>query len=412
MIQLREEITDAQAAAADRAYPSAFITFKKRKAKVIAAGAMMSEDLSAWKCQGAPRPDEIVWKNLGLRLWERSARRAVLWVVFFLLMAFFMIPVTAVQSLIPTNSFVDFISDTPIINSLVTAVLPGLALVIFVALLPPILRFMRTLAGSVSIYQIDRGVVTWFFIFQVITVFFGSFIAGTFANQFKVLINDPNDIVNLLGTAAPQTAIFFMSFLLARAAITTPLGLLRSVGLILFLVKSRFAATPRAKQKLQEGALANQTYGTRIPAGTIAALLGFTFCIICPLIAPIALLYYFVSYLISKYHLVAVAKESYQSGGLIWLRTFNQLVAGLIISQFTMIALLGIKRAPTPSILVVPLPFITFVFALVARSTFWKPMSTLSLLTSARRDAVEADAVPMLAAEAQETYLSPSFKIK
>ncbi|KAH7620097.1 hypothetical protein Ndes2526B_g05351 [Nannochloris sp. 'desiccata'] len=428
LVQLRESIATSQDAAADLAFPSGFVTFKKRKAQVVAAGAMMSEDLSAWKTQAAPRPDEVLWKNLGLRQWERSSRHAAMWVAFFVLIAFFMIPVTAVQALLSTNSLVGFIQDIPILNSLVTAVLPGLALVIFLALLPPILRFMRTLAGSISISQIDHGVVTWFFIFQVITVFFGSFIAGTFANQFEVLIKNPGDIVNLLGTAAPQTAIFFMTFISAQAFISTPLSLLRTVGLVLFLIKSRFAAaTPRAKLKLQESSVVKQTYGTQIPADTIAALLGLTFCIICPIIAPLALLYFGVNYLVNKYHLMAVAKESYQSGGLVWLHVFNQLITGLIIFQITMIALLGIKKAPTPSLILLPLPFITLIFAYIAHSTFWRPMRTLSLLTAARRDSVEAGvegAVEereeggggattsmVVAEEAQETYLSPSFKI-
>jgi hypothetical protein len=392
---------------------------------------MMSEDLSTWQTQAAPRLEEVLWNNLGLRQWERSSRLAAMWVAFFLLMAFFMIPVTAVQALLSTNALVEVIQELPVINSLVTAILPGLALIIFLALLPPILRFMRNIAGAVSISQIDRGVVTWFFIFQVITVFFGSFIAGTFANQFEVLIKNPGDIMTLLGTAAPQTAIFFMTFLLAQSLLSTPLFLLRTFGLVLFLAKSRFAAaTPRAKLKLQESAVYNQTYGTQIPADTIAALLGFTFCIICPIIAPLALLYFCISYLVNKYHVLAVAKESYQSGGLVWLQVFNQLITGLVIFQLTMIALLGIKKAPAPSLIVLPLPFITLIFAYVAHSTFWRPMRTLSLLTAARRDAVEsggeeggrsevevapgsvATSVGYVEEEVQETYLSPSFKIK
>ena len=352
-----------------------------------------------------------------------------MWVAFFLLMAFFMIPVTAVQALLSTNSLVEIIQAIPIINSLVTAILPGLALIIFLALLPPILRLMRNVAGDVSISQIDQGVVSWYFIFQVVTVFFGSFIAGTFANQFEVLIKNPGNIVTLLGTAAPQTAIFFMSFLLARALISTPLGLMRIFGLVMFLIKSRFAAaSPRAKQKLREGALLKQEYGTEIPENTIAALLGITFCIICPIIAPLALLYFCVSYLVNKYQLMAVARESYQSGGLVWLRVFNQLITGLIIFQITMIGLLGIKKAPVPSLLVLPLPFITLVFAFIAHSTFWRPMSTLSLLTAARRDALEAaeaEAIvqeqreaaaggfsPTVAGVKEDNYLSPSFKIE
>lgn len=40
--------------------------------QVVAARTLMSEDLSTWRCQGAPRAEEIVWQNLGFRVWERT----------------------------------------------------------------------------------------------------------------------------------------------------------------------------------------------------------------------------------------------------------------------------------------------------------------------------------------------------
>ena len=49
---------------------------------------------------------------------------------------------------------------------------------------------------------------------QVLTVFFGSFIAGSFLNQLTSIIHDPTTIVEILGDAAPQVAVFFMTYLL------------------------------------------------------------------------------------------------------------------------------------------------------------------------------------------------------
>ena len=254
-----------------------------------------------------------------MRRWERGARFAFMWVAFFLLVAFFMIPVSAVQALLSTNSLVDYIQRIPIVNSLVTAIIPGLALVIFLAVFPPILRLMRTIAGDISSSQVDRGVVSWFFVFQVITVFFGSFVAGTFANQFQQLISGPGSIVTILGTSAPQAAIFFMTFLVSQAFLATPLSLIRPWGLIVFLVRSPLAAlaTARAKFRLQENASFGMLYGTVIPADTIAVLLGVTFSLISPIIAPLALIYFMSSYLVNKYNLIMVAKERFQSGGLV-----------------------------------------------------------------------------------------------
>lgn len=42
---------------------------------------------------------------------------------------------------------------------------------------------------------------------QVLTVFFGSFVAGSFANQIRQFAQQPGSILTVLGTAAPQTAL-------------------------------------------------------------------------------------------------------------------------------------------------------------------------------------------------------------
>lgn len=66
----------------------------------------MNEDLSAWRVEQAPAPGEILWQNIGWRIWERAARGVLMIGAFFCLCMFFMIPVAAVQGLLTTNSLV------------------------------------------------------------------------------------------------------------------------------------------------------------------------------------------------------------------------------------------------------------------------------------------------------------------
>lgn len=53
----------------------------------------------------------------------------------------------------------------------------------------------------------------------------------------------------------------------------------------------------------------------QVPDHTMAILLGLGFCVVAPLIAPIALLYFLVCTLIGKYQMVYVFTPSFQSGG-------------------------------------------------------------------------------------------------
>lgn len=72
---------------------------------------------------------------------------------------------------------------------------------------------------------------------QVLTIFFATFLAGSFFNQVQLFVNDPTSVVRILGAAAPQTASFFMSYLLLLGLTTKPVLFLRiprkpSYGLI------------------------------------------------------------------------------------------------------------------------------------------------------------------------------------
>jgi hypothetical protein len=268
-----------------------------------------------------------------------------------------------------------------------------------------IIVVMLKKSGCISASQVDHGLVSYIFIFQVITVFIGSFIAGSFANQFEQLVKDPGSIVQIFGTAAPQTGIFFMTYLLVQACFEIPFDIFDVVGLIIFKAMLAIAATDSAKQRIL-ARKSNFNYGKMVPDDSMVFLLGLAFSIACPLIAPIALIYYGTRYLVNKYNLVYRIEEVYQSGGQIWLRVFDQYITGLVVFQILMIFLLAIKEIIGPPIIVLPLPFITLAVASSIRSKYTKPMGSLSLLCAEDRDRQEEHAQLLIEKEA---YMSPSF---
>ncbi|KAL4853137.1 CSC1-like protein [Chlorella vulgaris] len=405
LTELRRGILEEQgkAQAPHSVFPAAFVTFRRRTSQVVAARTLMSEDLSAWRCQAAPRAEEIVWHSLGFRIWERSARSLAMYAAYIAMAAFFMIPVAAVQGLLSLNSFAGFLNSIPILGALLTGMLPGLALKIFLALVPMIITAMNRFAGMISESQIDLGLVSRYFYFQVITLFLGSFIAGTFANQMKQFIADPGSIITIFGTSAPQTAIFFMTYLLLEALLTTSLTLMRVVPLIIFW------------ERLWSNQL--MAYGTVVPNDTIAFLLGLTFCTICPIIAPVACAYFMFNYLVWKYQQVYVYTPTYQSGGLVWIRVFDQCMLGLIMFHLMMTAILGVKKSIGAPILCFLLLAFDFVFWVAVHSRFWRPQECLSLISAADMDAQDrgsqGDSFALakgVDAQMRDRYLSPSFK--
>lgn len=302
-----------------------------------------------------------------------------------------------------------WIEDIPIFGALLTGILPGLGLVIMLLLVPPIINALLRFAGRTSASQIDAGMISMFFGFQVVTTFFGSFIAGSFANQFKQLIEDPGSIVNIFGTAAPQTAIFFSTFLMADGMLAAPIGLVKYIGLAIFWLRGSLAATPRSKEKILPAVPLD--YGQEIPKDTIAILLGMTFSLVFPLICPIALIFFSTAYIIKKHDLCYYHTTAYQSGGLFWRQIFRQLITSMIIFQCIMIALLAIKEIIAPPLIVLPLPFLTIIYAKVVSHTFFPPMETLSMLAASKRDAIDAKSSD-IDKEDEDAYVNPSFKLE
>jgi hypothetical protein len=54
----------------------------------------------------APAPDSLLWKHLGLRRWERAARRGIVIAVLVVVALFYSIPVTFVQGLLQVWSVI------------------------------------------------------------------------------------------------------------------------------------------------------------------------------------------------------------------------------------------------------------------------------------------------------------------
>ncbi|KIZ05265.1 Uncharacterized protein RSN1 [Monoraphidium neglectum] len=317
-----------------------------------------------------------------------SLRRYVTLAVICVLALFYVIPVAALQGLLQLDRlrqipFLDKILDIPLVRSLLLGVLPGLALRLFVMLLPLLLYPLNRSAGAVSEADVDFDVSTQYFVFQVLAVFGASFISGTLFNQVQTWLKDPSQVLTLLGTGVPQTASFFIIYTLFVGLIGRSLGLLRLFGLLIYAIRSAFAGTPRARARAWQ--LQTCAFGGRIPDQTIIMLLGIVFSCIQPLILVSMLIFFAMSLLVEKYNFVYVFRRRFESGGRMWRQVFVQIMTALYIFQAVMVSLLSIKRfvfAP----LLVPLFLVTVVYHRAAMTLFRRPWETLSL-----RDARDLD---------------------
>ncbi|KAL6760771.1 hypothetical protein V8C86DRAFT_1039267 [Haematococcus lacustris] len=417
--QLADQIHVSQANCLQRPVPSAFVTFQTRATQVVLATNLHHHDETTWQATLAPEPKEIIWRNLRMRAWERTLRTMVLWGAYVALVLFFIIPVGIVQALIEVPRLASVpvlgtIVNLPVIKQVLEGIVPGLVLLIFLALLPSLLAFMCRLSGCVSNSAVDFGVVERYFYFQVLTIFLGSIISGSLLSQLKLLQSNPGAIIRILGVGIPQTATFFINFILVAGIGKAGIKHLRLPGLVIFWLLSKMASTPRARARLWADQYT--TYGPNVPGYTIAFLLGLVYCNINPIIAPVVLLYMTFSVISERYNDLYVFKRTYESGGRLWLYAFNQFIICVYIMQVAMLVLLSIKGFQWVPLLI-PAPFITLAFHVSCLVLFNRPWTVMSAHDAAMldlKDATDRGDEAMSQAELQEIkqmYQSPVFKV-
>jgi calcium permeable stress-gated cation channel len=131
--------------------------FRSRELAAIAAQTMLQWDADYWNPSVAPKPGELYWENLLLRKWERSTRRILTYLGFLVVLVSFLAPVTFIQSFLDTEYWVKrgwpvlrHVREYPWLRSILQGILPGLAMVLLLLLLPPLLRQWERLGGARS----------------------------------------------------------------------------------------------------------------------------------------------------------------------------------------------------------------------------------------------------------------------
>lgn len=77
------------------------------------------------------------------------------------------------------------------VKSFLQGFLPGLALKIFLYILPTVLVIMSKMEGYLSLSSIERKAAAKYYYFMLVNVFFGSIIAGAAFEQLYSFIHQP-----------------------------------------------------------------------------------------------------------------------------------------------------------------------------------------------------------------------------
>ena len=226
-------------------------------------------------------PDEVIWKNLRIKWWERILRNAatisfvVALVIFWAIPVAFVGSISNVQALTTRLPWLSFITKIPtVILGVVTNLLPSVLLAVLMALLPIVLRLMAKEGGMPSLARIELRTQNFYFTFQVIQVFLVTTLASAASAVTSEIIASPSSAPSLLAANLPAASNFYISYFIVQGLTIASGALLQIVGLILFKVLGKLLdSTPRKMYK-RFSSLSGLGWGTLFPIYTNLLVIG------------------------------------------------------------------------------------------------------------------------------------------
>lgn len=244
---------------------SAIVVFRSKRSASVAAQVMFASTDSEWRACRAPDPRAINYNALSMSGKTRDLRAFFAFSLIFALTIFWVIPVTFIQGLANLQQlaqieisgkkpfkFLEGVLDwNDAALDIITGLLPGIIQSVFLSLIPVFIRLFVSISRVVSLARMDTLVRNWYHFFLFMNGFIFVLLGGAIIQalpQLIVVLTDLNwrEGANILAKAVPSQGTFFMTFVILKALLDTPLQLLQLPRVILrWLFRKILCRTPR-----------------------------------------------------------------------------------------------------------------------------------------------------------------------
>ncbi|KAI3680499.1 hypothetical protein L6452_35270 [Arctium lappa] len=400
--------------------PAAFVSFKTRLGAAVCAQTQQVRNPTLWLTEWAPEPRDVYWKNLAIPHVSLTIRKVTMGVAFFFLTFFFMIPITFVQSLANIEGiekaapFLKPIIHIKPIKSFIQGFLPGIALKIFLILLPKLLMAMSKFEGFMSKSRLERRSASRYYLFNFVNVFLGSIIAGAAFEQLNTFLNQSaNRIPEIIGIAIPMKATFFITYIMVDGWSGTAGEILRLKQLIIYHLKNIFLVkTERDREKaMNPGTIG---FNTGEPQIQFYFLIGLVYAVVTPLLIPFILIFFGLAFVVFRHQIINVYNPKYESRAAFWPDVHGRVITALIVSQVLLMGLLSTKHAAATTPVLLALPVLTIGFHIYCKGRFEPAFTRYPLQEAMNKDTLDRVREPNLNMNLkgylENAYIHPVFK--
>lgn len=397
--------------------PVAFVSFDSRWAAAICAQTQQNRNPTRWLTYWAPEPRDVYWRNLAIPFVSLSIRKLLISLAVFALVFFYMIPIAAVQSLANLDGlervapFLRPVVELNVIKSFLQGFLPGLALKIFLYILPTVLMIMSKIEGHFSVSSLERRTAAKYYYFMLVNVFLGSIVTGTaFEQLYSFIHQPPTQIPRTIGVSIPMKATFFITYIMVDGWAGIAGEILRLKPLVIYYLKNAFLVkTERDREKaMYPGSI---DLPEALPTLQLYFLLGLVYAVVTPILLPFILVFFAFAYLVYRHQIINVYNQRYESAGAFWPHVHTRIVASMWISQLLLIGLLSTKKAANSTPLLAVLPIATYGFHKYCKSRFEPAFRRYPLEEAMEKDNLERASEPNLNLRSylSNAYLHPIF---
>ncbi|XP_020098676.1 calcium permeable stress-gated cation channel 1-like isoform X2 [Ananas comosus] len=398
--------------------PAAFVSFRTRWGAAVCAQTQQTRNPTQWLTDWAPEPRDVYWQNLAIPFVYLTIRRLIVIVALFFLTFFYVIPIAFVQSLANIEGiekaapFLKKLIEKHVIKSFIQGFLPGIALKIFLILLPTILMFMSKFEGYTSLSSLERKSAGKYYIFLFVNVFLCSIITGTALQQLDVFIHQsPNQIPKTIGASILMKATFFITFIMVDGWAGIAGEVLRLKPLIIFHLKNFFLVKT---EKDREEAMDPGSIGfdSSEPQIQLYFLLGLAYAVVTPFLLPFIIIFFGLAYVVFRHQIINVYNQEYESAAAFWPSVHGRIITALIISQLVLLGLLSTKNAAQSTPVLLALPILTIWFHLYCKNRYEPAFVKYPLQEAMMKDTLERAREPNLDLKAylSNAYIHPVFK--
>ncbi|ETS74679.1 hypothetical protein PFICI_13163 [Pestalotiopsis fici W106-1] len=303
-------------------------------------------------------PKEIIWSNLALPQAIRVSRKTIgnltiaALIFFWSVISAFVGTVSNVNYLSNNVEWLHWLQDLPApILGVLTGFVPPLITSLLSSYVPIFMRYVAKKSGEPTTVTAELQVQNWYFMFQIIQVFFVTALSSSATALIPAIISQPHQVPLLLAENLPKSSKFYLTYFILQGLGSSASNILNQSDLLKYYLLDWFwNTTPRQKYD-QFTSLKSMSWGKLYPKFTNFVIIALAYACISPLVMGFASAGLSIFYLSYRHNLFFVVQPKLETKGRCYTRSLSQILTGVYVGELALIGLMGLRKATGPSIL-------------------------------------------------------------